>query len=180
MNPTEFKFRVINNALTGILVVGVILAWFEFRGDHDQRRREYTMHLYDEWRMLLDLSDARITLEMVRDGQLNSADLLKGTEEYTIEVGGNNISHEGVLEMRQHIISVLNLFEQVIVAGRDNIGDAEMIRSYFGVAIVDHYNALAPFIGAWRTSMGRQPGWTILERTVEDWRAPGVPRRPSG
>ena len=71
MHPTEFRFRMINTALTAILVVGVFLAWSTFRSDHDQRRRVYTMHLYDEWRTLLDLSDTRITLELVRRSLTN-------------------------------------------------------------------------------------------------------------
>ena len=176
MHPTEFRFRMINTALTAILVVGVFLAWSTFRSDHDQRRRVYTMHLYDEWRTLLDLSDTRITLELVRSETLKSADLLRQVGEYCLEVGQRKMSYEEVLERRQHIISVLNLFEQVVVAHRDNVGDQQMIENYFKDAIIDHYTNLAPFIRAWEDPMKRRRAWVPVTTAVEEWTAPTTGR----
>ena len=134
------------------------------------------MHLYDEWRTLLDRGDARITLELIRTGQLNSGDLLKpGDKDLT--AGSRTFPHERVLEMRRHVIAVLNLFEQVVVAGRDNVADARMIENYFSDAIASHLTRLAPFISAWEVEMGWSPAWTILEEAVEEWGDPdaGLP-----
>ena len=178
MDPTtEFRFRLVNTILTALLAFGVIFAALTFRSDIDemrrdqeQRRRAYTMHLYDEWRRLLDLGDARYTLERIRSEQLNSGDLVRQPGEYTIGEGEDAVVYEEVLRMRQHVVSVLNLFEQVAVASRDNVGDSGMIESYFSGAIVDHFTALSPFMSGWRTGLRRAPAWRVLERTVEDWR----------
>ena len=179
METTEFRFRLINTILTTILVVGVFLAWQAFRGDQEQRRRGYTMHLYDEWRQLLDLSEARVTLELVRSGAVGSTDLVQGLDPYTIRVEGatEDTPYKEVLKMRQHIISILNLFEQVAVADRDHVGDTAMIQSYFSDAIINHFDALKPFISEWTDTMGRRPSWGVLEEVVENWRAPDDPRR---
>ena len=121
----------------------------------------------------MDRGDARITLEMVRSGQLNSADLLQGDRRYSIRLEGVDeaLQYEEVLQMRQHIISVLNLFEQVAVAAQAGVGDVALIRDIFGAAITDHYAALVPFIDAWTTSMGRAPAWVLLDDAIIEWRS---------
>ena len=170
MNPTtEFRFRLINTILTAFLAMGVLFAADGIRRDQEQRRRVYTMHLYDEWRRLLDLSDARQTLEMIRTGQLHSAELVKQKTPYELTVGSDQLSYSDVLRMRQHVVSVLNLFEQVAVAARDHVGDSSMIREYFGDAIGDHYTALQPFISAWKNKMARSAAWDPLTTAVQQW-----------
>ena len=164
------------------------------------------MHLYDEWRALLDVGEARATLELVRTNNIDSADLLKGQEPYDIiaqprrvpcaekvpemrepSSGDSvrvvcyeprNFDYDQVLKMRQHIISVLNLFEQIAVAEQYHVGDANMIKSLFSAAIVDHYRNLAPFMAAWTDVMQRAPAWLPLGDAVERWMAlpPPPPR----
>ena len=182
MNPAEFQFRLLHTFLMGCLVVGVTLVWFESRDQNsrlwseylDHSRRSTAVDLYNPWRDLLDLSDARITLEMVRSEQLNSADLLRGNEPYDIEIEGQQrIPSDQVIEMRRHIISVLNLFEQIAAAEQAGIADEAVIRDAFGGAIIDHYGALSPFIAAWQTEMERAAGWDLLESAVADWERRG-------
>ena len=48
-------FEFVDIVLATLLPFGIRIAWKTFRGDQDQRRRSYAMHLYDEWRALLDL-----------------------------------------------------------------------------------------------------------------------------
>ena len=169
---SEFQFRLVNTFLVTCLVLSALLAWLEFRSYQDQSRRVYVMHLYDEWRRLLDLGEARPTLERIRSGQLNSADLVRQQGEYELGEGADAITYDKVLEMRQHVVSVLNLFEQVAVAARDDVGDSGMIENYFSAAIVDHFTALTPFVSGWQSGLGRAPAWRVLERAVEGWRDP--------
>ena len=118
----------------------------------------------------MDLGDARYTLERIRSEQLDSKDLVRQSGEYTIGEGEDEVAYEEVLRMRQHVVSVLNLFEQVAVAARDNVGDSGMIESYFSGAIIDHYTALTPFMTGWQTGLLRAPAWRVLDIAVDDWR----------
>ena len=129
------------------------------------------MHLYDEWRALLDLSEVRPTLEMVRDNRLVGDDLQKlltDDEEATLAIGQKQFNHDEILKMRNHVVAILNFFEQVAVARRDNIGDAKMIDAYIGVAIMDHYNALRPFMAEWENKKARR-AWIPLDTAATEY-----------
>ena len=165
MSRTEFTFKLLDTILSAVLVIGILLAWQAFRGDQDQRRRAYTMHLYDQWRALLDAGDVRPTLEMVRDNRLSDQNLrilLTNDENATITISDQTYTYEDILEMRNHIVAILNFFEQVAVSRRDHVGDQAMIDAYLGAAIMGHYRALAPFTDAWETAKARR-GWLPLD-----------------
>ena len=96
---------------------------------------------------------------MVRDNKLIGAGLqtlLTDDENATLTIGEKAFDHDEILKMRNHVVAILNFFEQVAVARRDNIGDAKMIDTYIGVAI-----------------------WTIIMLSAHSW-LNGKTRKPDG
>ena len=182
MTITEW-LQLVHTIATGLLVVGVFLAWKSFQGDQDQRRRAYAMHLYDQWRALLDSHDVRYTLEMVRDKKLGGESLkslLTDDESSTLVIGGKTYEYAEILELRRHIIAILNFFEQVAVARRESIGDPRIIDRTLGSAIMDHYSALGAFMSGWKEKRGRHPWLPLANMADGPWEptAEGKPLPP--
>lgn len=137
--------------------------------DHKRRRLDYTMHLYDQWRDVMDKSQARMTLEKIRDGALKEDDLRKIAAGESVK----GFSKEQVYEMRQHIVAILNLFEQIAVASRDNIGESEMIKTYFRGVIINNRRSLQPFIEKWKSKPNNREGWAPLDDIIDTtWKEP--------
>ena len=105
---------------------------------------------------------------MIRSNHLDSAELVRREEYVLNEDSRDEIPHRDVLklERRQHIISVLNLFEQIVVARCGDVGDADLIEKHFIPAIRDYFVVLKPFITAWENEMMRHHSWKIVEDKI--------------
>ena len=160
----EFWLKIISTAVGVILLVGVFLAYLTLKNDHEQKRRAYTMHLYDQWRQVLDFGEARRTLEIIREHHLESEHLVQIARGNSFTAGERIYSVDEALRMRQHIVSILNLFEQIAVARRDHVGDADMIDRYFKSMVIRNRQRLGPFVQSW-IERGRG-GWTPLDDVI--------------
>lgn len=178
--------EIVKIAVSSLILVSVFLAYLTLKSDHEHRRRHYTMQLYDAWRRVLDEGPARGTFELIRSGYLSESDLVmiaKGKPIPATDQSEGSLPKRyrydqvEVNEIRKDIASILNLFEQIVVADRDHVGHHEMIKDYFKEPIMRMFKLLKPFVGEWELNKNRS-SWKPLEEILEnEWDTPLGKRR---
>lgn len=172
---------IVNTIMTAFLLVGVYLAYRSLRSDHDQRRRLFTMKLYDAWRQVLDQGSSRETLEMLRSGLISDSDMAYIARGQAVP---EKFSQAESHRIRKDFAGIMNLFEQVCVAALDNVGDREMIARCFAGPITQNARRLNRFREEWENCDLRS-GWPVIYFVINElWADPihakGRPEQPRG
>lgn len=129
--------------------VGIGLAWWSFRGDHERSRREKAIELISQWALNMNrrVSAARKLVEALDEASVKSLfnqesfsinkkhiGLLQAALESKIEVPNTNevlLDETNSSELRWQIITFLNNLESVCSAWRHNVADKEIITEQF-------------------------------------------------
>jgi hypothetical protein len=129
--------------------VGIGLAWWSFRGDHERSRREKAIELISLWALNMNkrVSAARKLVEALDEASIRSLfsqepfsinkkhiGLLQAALESRIDEQSTNEIHLDETkssELRWQIITFLNNLESVCSAWRHNVADKEIIAEQF-------------------------------------------------
>lgn len=179
INRSDTIFKVLNTIFSALLLIGLVIAYKSLKdnrkliettqqqlsADHDQRRRLYTVQLYDTWREVFN-PNTRNTYEMIRFHKITEQDLvLIARGEATSGFKG-----EQVYQLRGDIIRILNFFEQIAIAYRDGVADKDMITRYFKPPIVKSRQRLTYLVNEW-VKNENGGGWPALDQVIqEDWK----------
>ena len=148
----------------------VVVAWKQFKADHERSRREKSVELILEWSKSLNpkASSARKFAEVLNKEQTVS---LFKQEEITIESKHKSLleacldvieekgskiqlSRKQVSKVRWEIISYLNKLEAILSAWRHNVADRDIISEQFQYLIrpEDGHTLLEEFLRASKNS----------------------------
>ncbi|MEE8156271.1 MAG: hypothetical protein V3T53_15060 [Phycisphaerales bacterium] len=164
---------VINTLLGPLVIIGLVVAAFDFKSARSefekataQALREYAMHLYESWRDVLDQGSARESLIWITDrSRRDDSDLIASVIDGKVF---EDKSEEKMAVIRRDVVSVLNLFEQIAVAYRDDVGDTDMILRNSRGPILFYYSRLGLTIDLW--SRRQFYGWDPLVQIAnEEW-----------
>lgn len=133
-----------------VMTLGILLALWSFRGDHERSRREKAIELISQWALNMNkrASAARKLVEVLDETAVKS---LSNQESFSIhkrhagllraaleaEITEENDKSEIYLderkssELRWQIIAFLNNLESVLSAWRHNVADKDMINEQF-------------------------------------------------
>lgn len=131
------------------IALGVGLAWWSFRGDHERSRREKAIELISLWALNMNKRGAAArklveTLDKEKSKSLFNQEPLKINKKYSgllqaaleskvNEPIGDNITLDELQssELRWQIITFLNNLESVLSAWRHNVADKDIITEQF-------------------------------------------------
>ena len=131
------------------IALGVGLAWWSFRGDHERSRREKAIELVSQWainmnkrgsaaRKLVETLDKEKSKSLWKQEPLKiekkHIGLLRAALEVEVEApNGSDIPLEETQssELRWQVVTFLNNLESVLSAWRHNVADKEIISEQF-------------------------------------------------
>lgn len=178
------------------IAIGVGLAWWSFRGDHERSRREKAIELISQWALGLNKrgSAARKlveTLDQERSKSLFNQEsfkidkkhvgLLRAALEAEVEEpSGDDIclDENQSSELRWQVVTFLNSLESVLSAWRHNVADKEIITEQFRylVSTADSHYILEEF----RVAAGGSHTYPAIQEFVEYIRKEMNGRQKSG
>lgn len=177
-------FRVpIVQAITAVgsvsTAVGVFLALLTIRNAHEWNRRHYTIEVLENWnecarKHLIVLEKQFPDFFAVPDFIINP-DLMgswcidenQAKQLLAVKSERQEPDHTE-LDIRGHIIELLNYFEGIASAYEQHVVDREAIEDSVGTIILDVCVYFQPFIEEMRKINRRDP-WPPLSRVVELW-----------
>lgn len=166
------------------IALGVGLAWWSFRGDHERSRREKAIELISQWALNMNKrgSAARKlveTLDQEKSKLLYNQEPLKidkkhigllraALEANVDEPNGGEITLDETQssELRWQVVTFLNNLESVLSAWRHNVADKEIITEQFRylVSTTDGHYILKEF----RVVAGGNHTYPAIQEFVED------------
>ncbi len=166
----------------GILLVAlsIYVSWRSFqeqqRSFHDQHewnRRQYTSELLG--RFNAELKDHRAPIMQAFPGlyhQVSSAPPSHEECRKILKAQKGDFSVRGVdaFELRNHIVSVLNYFENVTLAWESQTGNQDTIKESLSLTILRWHDFFHNFILEANDEMGGD-AWPPLNRVVGTWKA---------
>ena len=168
-------------------VVAVLLAVFSLRADHEWNRRHYTLELMGLWnsraRPHLTYLEHEFPEFFAVPDFIENPELLNSwrldTERARLLIAsdiGTPQSEAKGLEIRDHLIELLNYFEDISVAYELQVIDRGPIEDSIATVIMDVYTFFQPFIAEMQKANRRDP-WPPLSRTVQLWLSEAARRK---
>jgi hypothetical protein len=167
---------VIRDFAPAFTALGLIVAVWTLRANHEWNRRNYTVGLITAWNE--KTSSHRKVIERLRPGliDLNTkgavTELTKGDAMaiYTSQIDTPE------WELRFHFIELLNHFEAVAVAYRNRVGDSRMIDQSLRSALLRWHDILEHFMEVVSQHRGYEP-WEPYTAVVAYWKRRPLKRR---
>lgn len=152
-----------------ITAIAVFVAVWTLRANHEWNRRHYTALLVATWN---DKTSAhRKAIERLRPGLIDLDS--KGTPTELTKADATAIYSAKVdtpeWELRFHFTELLNHFEAIASAYRNNVGDQRMIEESFRGVLVRFQDILINFIAVVKQHRGYEP-WEPYTAVVEHWK----------
>lgn len=131
------------------IALGVGLAWWSFRGDHERSRREKAIELISQWalnmnkrgsaaRKLVETLDHEKSKSLYKQEPLKidkkHIGLLRAALEVEVKESSENditLDETQSSELRWQVVTFLNNLESVLSAWRHNVADKEIISEQF-------------------------------------------------
>jgi len=159
--------------------LGVFVAIWALRANHDWNRRNFTAALIGQWNEKTSIH--RQAIEKIKPGlvDLNKkwtpVEITKAEAEniYTAKAG----TDEWLL--RFHFIELLNYFETIASAYNNKVADQIMIEESMKGVLVRWHDILVNYIHAVEAHRGYQP-WSPFLTVIDEWKKKtSKPRRPA-
>ena len=159
--------------------VGVFLAFLTLRNTHEWNRRHYTIEFSDDWnecaRKHLNVLERQFPELFAVPDFIEKPDLMncwclnRRTAEQLVTIQSESQgTSPDQLDIREHLIELLNYFEGIVTAYEQHVVDRAAIEESVGTVILDVCIYFQPFIEEMRKINRRDP-WPPLSRVVELW-----------
>jgi hypothetical protein len=170
----------VKDAAPIVTAIGVIVAVWTLRANHDWNRRLYTAQLVASWNE--KISSHRKAIEKLRPGLIDLDS--KGVPGEITKADATVIytarPDTPEWELRFHFIELLNHFEAISSAYRNGVGDQQMIEESFRSVLIRFQAILINFIELVELHRGYKP-WKPYSAVVEYWKKkPFKHRRNTG
>lgn len=175
---------LINNLGVIVGATSAVLAYksfnravINFRADHDRSRRAEVLKLMLSWNE--KTLEHREAIDASFPGLLNRRNG-GSTQQITKEIAAK-IYHaeqgDPEFRLRFHILELLNFFEAIAVASRNNIADRGMIETSFRGTLENYNDAFRDFVAYVKECRGYNP-WEPFDDLIREWKVPRPPRAP--
>ncbi|HXR25398.1 MAG TPA: hypothetical protein VN742_08565 [Candidatus Binataceae bacterium] len=160
-----------------LTAVGLVLGVVTLRHTHDWNRRHYTIEFISGWNEhardhLAALEQAfpefRAVPDFIQDPAAQSKWLLQTEWAERLIKSNENPDAPKDLELRRHLIALLNYFEAVATAYEQYVVDRPAVEDSFAPIITDVVTYFQPFINLLRARTKRDP-WPPLSRVALVW-----------
>jgi hypothetical protein len=167
--------------------LAVFLALLTLRNAHEWNRRHYTIEFMVSWNdharehlvaLEREFPEFFSVPDFIKNPGLRHSWCLDGTKarqlvkSETAEAGSNSQTYI----VRDHLIALLNYFEDIAIAYEQHVVDRSAIEDSFAPVILDVCTYFQPFIDEIRKINRRDP-WPPLSRVVELWLSEASRRR---
>ncbi len=159
-----------------VTAVGVFVAVWTLRANHDWNRRQYTATLVAGWNEKTSVH--RKAIEKLRPGLIDLN--VKGEP---TEIGKKDAAEIYTAkpdtpswDLRFHFIELLNHFESIAAAYRNHVADRQMIEESFRSVLVRFYDILGNFMEEVKQHRGYEP-WKPYHIVVREWKTVPVKKR---
>jgi len=153
--------------------VAIFFAILTLRDTQEWNRRQYTVELLDNWNdstrkhflaLKKEFPEYFAVPDFITTPALMESWCLDKTK--AKELAEVNSEHE--VDLRGHIVALLNYFEGIALAYEQYVVDRDAIDDSVGTVILDFCVYFQPFIEEMRKNNRRDP-WPPVSRTVELW-----------
>lgn len=166
--PFSSAMEVVRDCGTLATAIGVIVAVWTLRANHDWNRRQYTAMLVANWNDKTSLH--RKAIEKLLPGLIDldsrgtPTELTKAKTESIYSAKPDSTEWE----LRFHFIELLNHFESIAAAYRNGVGDVQMIEESFRSVLVRYHAILSNFIALVNKHRGYE-AWEPYLAVVKYW-----------
>jgi hypothetical protein len=156
------------------IVVGIatlLTLWFVYKtlkADHDWRRRQIALELNRDWlekgtksANIIEKAFPHIRYQG-QEQDKNELTKSKAREVYT------STSDETTLEIRRHIIGLLNQMDYIAMAYFNGIADKDIVDSSMKYSLIAWFNSLHDFISVVQ-ELENQPYWHTFQELISHW-----------
>ena len=159
-----------------ITAIGVFVAVWTLRANHEWNRRQYTASLVAAWNE--KTSSHRKAIEKLRPGLIDLDS--RGTPTEITKADATAIysakPDTPEWELRFHFTELLNHFEAIASAYRNNVGDQQMIEESFRSVLIRFQDILKNFIATVKQHRGYEP-WEPYSAVVAYWQTKPFKKR---
>lgn len=175
MSRLRRNLPYINVVLNALILVSIALAYWTLKADHERRRKETTIKLYDTWRDVFDTKEGRTAAIWFKTHQISEGDVRKLLSGETI----NGVTKEQAENLRYQAFKMLNFLEEVAVCYRDDVSQSKMVDNYFGQSVAVYWSHLKSFAAVERDINSR--AWVDLQDVIDkSWAVKASQPTPKG
>jgi hypothetical protein len=141
---------------------------------------ELTVGLYTAWNDILGKDDVRDNLILACDATVTLEQMQAVMRGEATKIAGQDIDVEHARKLRRDVSAVLNLYEQVVIAHRDDVANAKMVENYFLPSISRRWGELEEFVQAYRGkyASSANPTWQVIGQAITEAQPKREPARP--
>ena len=176
----EDRFATLKLALAVIQTLGIVLAaaslvvaLYGIRQQHEWNRREQALAIVSKFNTEMRPHKEAIFLAFpgINDAQNNQIP----TQEECVTIikararAVKIVRNADAFDLRDHVLSVLNYFENLTIAWEYHIGDREIIEEATAPVILRWHKVFEPCMSEMNKEVGEEV-WPSLQRVVTEWK----------
>lgn len=177
MNSMTNVLSVIRDVGPLITAIAVVVAIWTLKANHDWNRRNYTAALIAQWNDKTSIH--RRTIEKLRPGLIDldtKGEVIELTKRDAQAIYTSKVD-TAEWELRFHFVELLNYFEVIAAAYRNQVGDQQMIEESLRHVLVRWRHILRHFMEVVEEHRGYEP-WEPFTTVVDFWESKPFHPRP--